>query len=90
MKRKIPYRIFGGLRFYQRKEIKDALAYLRIVVNENDDQALLRIINEPKRGIGDKTISNLKEDSERYGNSIYRVAKWKSYSFRFPRRPVHS
>ena len=82
MKRKIPYRIFGGLRFYQRKEIKDALAYLRIVVNENDDQALLRIINEPKRGIGDKTISNLKEDSERYGNSIYRVVKENKDAFK--------
>ena len=82
MKRKIPYRIFGGLRFYQRKEIKDALAYLRIVVNENDDQALLRIINEPKRGIGDKTILNLKEDSERYGNSIYRVVKENKDAFK--------
>ena len=82
MKRKIPYRIFGGLRFYQRKEIKDALAYLRVVVNENDDQALLRIINEPKRGIGDKTISNLKEDSERYGNSIYRVVKENKDAFK--------
>ena len=82
MKRKIPYRIFGGLRFYQRKEIKDALAYLRVVVNENDDQALLRIINEPKRGIGDKTISNLKEDSEKYGNSIYRVVKENKDAFK--------
>ena len=75
MKRKLPYRIFGGLRFYQRKEIKDALAYLRIVTNENDDQALLRIINVPRRGVGEKAISNLVEDSQKYGNSIYRVVK---------------
>jgi len=75
MKRKLPYRIFGGLRFYQRKEIKDALAYLRVVTNENDDQALLRIINVPRRGIGEKAINNLVEDSEKYGNSIYRVVK---------------
>jgi DNA helicase-2/ATP-dependent DNA helicase PcrA len=82
MKRKIPYRIFGGLRFYQRKEIKDALAYLRVVVNENDDQALLRIINEPRRGIGDKTLSNLKEDSVLYGHSIYRVVKENKDAFK--------
>ena len=75
MRNKVPYRIFGGLRFYQRKEIKDTLAYLRVVINENDDQALLRIINVPRRGIGDKAISNLKEDSQKYGNSIYRVVK---------------
>lgn len=82
MKRKIPYRIFGGLRFYQRKEIKDALAYLRVVVNENDDQALLRVINEPRRGIGDKTLSNLKEDSVLYGHSIYRVVKENKDAFK--------
>ena len=75
MKNQIPYRIFGGLRFYQRKEIKDTLAYLRVVINENDDQALLRIINVPRRGIGDKAIENLIEDSQKYGNSIYRVVK---------------
>ena len=75
MKKKLPYRIFGGLRFYQRKEIKDAIAYLRVVTNEGDDQALLRIINVPKRGVGDKAIANLVEDSKKYGNSIYRVVK---------------
>ena len=82
MKRKLPYRIFGGLRFYQRKEIKDALAYLRVVTNENDDQALLRIINVPRRGIGEKVISNLIEDSEKYGNSIYRVVKENKDAFK--------
>ena len=75
MKRKLPYCIFGGLRFYQRKEIKDAIAYLRVVTNENDDQALLRIINVPRRGVGDKAISNIQEDSKKYGNSMYRVVK---------------
>ena len=75
IRRKLPYKIFGGLRFYQRKEIKDTLAYLRVVTNENDDQALLRIINVPRRGIGDKAISNLIEDSKKYGNSIYNVVK---------------
>ena len=82
MKRQLPYRIFGGLRFYQRKEIKDALAYLRVVTNENDDQALLRIINVPRRGIGEKVIENLIEDSAKYGNSIYRVVKENKDAFR--------
>jgi DNA helicase-2/ATP-dependent DNA helicase PcrA len=52
----IPYRIIGGLKFYQRKEIKDIIAYLRLVENFNDEISLERIINEPKRGIGDKTV----------------------------------
>jgi DNA helicase-2/ATP-dependent DNA helicase PcrA len=52
----IPYRIIGGLKFYQRKEIKDIIAYLRLIENFNDEISLERIINEPKRGIGDKTV----------------------------------
>ncbi len=52
----IPYRIIGGLKFYQRKEIKDVIAYLRLIENYNDEISLERIINEPKRGIGDKTV----------------------------------
>lgn len=55
----IPYRIYGGLSFYQRKEIKDLLAYLRFTVNHNDEQALKRIINYPKRGIGDTTFAKI-------------------------------
>jgi DNA helicase-2/ATP-dependent DNA helicase PcrA len=53
----IPYRIIGGLKFYQRKEIKDIIAYLRLIENFKDEISLERIINEPKRGIGDKTVS---------------------------------
>lgn len=56
----IPYRIYGGLSFYQRKEIKDVLAYLRLIANPNDEEAFKRIINYPKRGIGDTTVSKLK------------------------------
>ncbi len=58
-KRDIPYRIYGGLSFYQRKEIKDLLAYLRLIVNPNDEESLKRIINYPARGIGQSTLDKL-------------------------------
>ncbi len=58
-KRNIPYRIYGGLSFYQRKEIKDALAYFRLAINPHDDEALKRIINYPARGIGETTVNKL-------------------------------
>lgn len=58
-KRNIPYRIYGGLSFYQRKEVKDAIAYFRMSINPNDDEALKRIINFPARGIGETTLNKL-------------------------------
>jgi DNA helicase-2/ATP-dependent DNA helicase PcrA len=58
-KMNIPYRIFGGLSFYQRKEIKDILSYLRFVINENDEQSFRRIINLPKRGIGNSSVDKI-------------------------------
>jgi len=58
-KRNIPYRIYGGLSFYQRKEVKDALAYFRLTINPADDEALRRIINFPSRGIGETTVNKL-------------------------------
>lgn len=72
-KRNIPYKIYGGLSFYQRKEIKDLLAYLRLTVNQNDEEALKRIINYPRRGIGDTTIDKLKEVAQKYNASIWTV-----------------
>ena len=72
-KRNIPYKIYGGLSFYQRKEIKDLIAYLRLTVNQNDEEALKRIINYPRRGIGDSTIDKLKEVSQKYNVSIWTV-----------------
>ncbi|MBR3768092.1 MAG: UvrD-helicase domain-containing protein [Clostridia bacterium] len=67
----IPYRIIGGHRFYDRKEIKDALAYLAVVSNPNDNIRLRRIVNEPKRGIGETTINSLFEISSRLGESVF-------------------
>jgi len=55
----VPYQLVGGVSFYQRKEIKDVIAYLKLLVNPNDEEALLRVINEPSRGIGDKSLSDL-------------------------------
>lgn len=71
LKDSIPYRIVGGIGFYSRKEIKDVLAYLRLIYNEKDNISLLRVINTPKRGIGNKTISNLIEKANNEGKSIY-------------------
>ncbi|GIJ94135.1 ATP-dependent helicase [Capnocytophaga stomatis] len=72
-KRDIPYRIYGGLSFYQRKEIKDMLAYLRLIVNPNDEEALIRIINFPARGIGSSTIEKLTLTANHYKKSIFDV-----------------
>ena len=72
-KRNIPYKIYGGLSFYQRKEIKDLLAYFRLTVNPNDEEALKRVINYPRRGIGDTTVDKLKEVALRYDVSIWTV-----------------
>jgi DNA helicase-2/ATP-dependent DNA helicase PcrA len=58
-RKSIPYRIYGGMSFYQRKEIKDLLAYLRLLVNHNDDEAFKRVVNYPKRGIGDTTMERI-------------------------------
>jgi DNA helicase-2/ATP-dependent DNA helicase PcrA len=69
----IPYRIYGGLSFYQRKEIKDLLAYLRFAINHNDEQALKRIINYPKRGIGDTTFAKIIVTANEHGATLWDV-----------------
>ncbi|WPX09984.1 ATP-dependent helicase [Anaerocellum danielii] len=69
----VPYKVVGALRFYERKEIKDIIAYLRLITNPHDDLSLFRIINVPKRGIGNSTIEKIKVLSEKYGISAYTV-----------------
>ena len=69
----IPYRIYGGLSFYQRKEIKDVIAYFRVVANPNDEEALKRIINYPTRGIGDTTVQKIVAAATAYGVSLWTV-----------------
>ncbi|GHC62687.1 ATP-dependent helicase [Ulvibacter litoralis] len=72
-KKDIPYRIYGGLSFYQRKEIKDVLYYLRLVLNPKDEEALKRVINYPARGIGSTTIDKIVVAANHYGRSMFEV-----------------
>lgn len=72
-KRNIPYKIYGGQSFYERKEIRDLIAYLRLVVNPDDEEALRRVINYPKRGIGDTTIQKLMELARSLDVSIWSI-----------------
>ncbi len=74
-KENIPYRIYGGLSFYQRKEIKDVIAYFRVVTNPNDEEALKRIINYPTRGIGDTTVTKIVQAANMHGVSLWTVIK---------------
>ena len=71
----IPYKVIGGLKFYERKEIKDTIAYLRLIANQSDNISLKRIINEPKRGIGKTSLDNIEEISQKAGISMYEVIK---------------
>ncbi|MDI9485525.1 MAG: DNA helicase PcrA [Bacillota bacterium] len=71
MRRGVPYRIVAGLRFYERKEIKDLLAYLRLIHNPDNDLAFLRIVNVPKRGLGDATVGRLSAYAEEFGISLF-------------------
>nr|WP_269902718.1 3'-5' exonuclease [Crassaminicella thermophila] len=73
MKAGIPYRIYGGLKFYDRKEIKDIIAYLRLIQNPVDDVSFKRVINVPKRGIGDRTVEKLEQMANQTGESIFSV-----------------
>ena len=72
-KKDIPYRIYGGLSFYQRKEVKDVLCYLRLVINPKDEEALMRVINYPARGIGNTTIEKLTIAANHYKRSMFEI-----------------
>ena len=73
MRSAIPYRIYGGLSFYQRKEVKDAICYFRLVINPDDDEALRRVINYPTRGIGDTTVGKITHCATEHGVSLWQV-----------------
>ena len=73
-KRNIPYHVYGGLSFYQRKEIKDMLAYLRLIVNPKDEESFKRVINYPGRGIGQTTINKLVVAAQEINLSLFEVA----------------
>ena len=73
-KRNIPYRVYGGLSFYQRKEVKDILAYLRLIVNPKDEESLRRVINYPARGIGQTTMNKLVVAAQEHNLSLFEVA----------------
>ena len=70
----IPYRVYGGLRFFERAEIKDALAYLRLVMNRDDDPSFERVVNTPPRGIGARTVEAVREHARATGTSLWRAA----------------
>ena len=72
----IPYNIYGGIKFYERKEIKDIIAYLRLIFNTSDNLSLKRIINEPKRGIGKTSLDNIQDISDKTGKSMYEIIKY--------------
>lgn len=83
LKKNIKYRVIGSFYFYNRKEIKDLLCYLRLINNHKDDVSLLRIINTPRRGIGDKTIENLTELAAQNNTSLYEaIEKGKELEFK--------
>ena len=71
----MPYRIIGGLRFYERKEIKDVIAYLRLINNISDDLAFERVINIPKRGIGKTTLSKINQIARLNNTSMFEASQ---------------
>ena len=75
MREGIPFKVIGGLKLYERKEIKDIIAYLRLIHNSADNLSLKRIINEPKRGIGKTSIEQIQEISDKTGNSMYEIIR---------------
>ena len=75
---RIPYKVYGGLKFFERAEIKDALAYLRLLLNRDDDAAYERVVNVPTRGVGDRTVEALREEAKSAGISLWKAAAARS------------
>ena len=75
LKRQMPYRVYGGMRFFERAEIKDALAYLRLQANRDDDAAFERAVNTPPRGIGERTLDEVRRTAREYGQSLWQAAQ---------------
>jgi DNA helicase-2/ATP-dependent DNA helicase PcrA len=71
----MPYRIYGGLRFFERQEIKDALAYLRLLANRHDDASFERAVNTPTRGIGERTVQTVRDHARAFGLSLWQAAR---------------
>ena len=71
----LAYRIYGGMRFFDRQEIKDALGYLRLVANRDDDAAFERIVNTPARGIGGKTLDTIRASAREQGITLWRASQ---------------
>lgn len=90
MARDVPYRVLGGIKYYDRKEIKDAMAYMRLVQNPADDLSLVRIINEPKRGIGDKTVEKLRTLANVRGESLFSLLMDEEIVDGLPTKAVNS
>ncbi|NCW93729.1 MAG: DNA helicase PcrA [Actinobacteria bacterium] len=85
MRAGVPYKVVGGVRFYERKEVKDLLAYLRVLVNPDDEVSLRRIINTPKRGIGDRALDSIDDLAKRDGISFWQALSRSSISDLSPR-----
>ena len=80
MERGIPYKLVKGTSFYERREVKDCIAYMRLAINPNDSAALLRVINEPKRGIGKQSVEQLTSAADTYDVSLYQALSAECYS----------
>ncbi|MBV2209027.1 MAG: DNA helicase II [Thermomonas sp.] len=75
LKRQMPYRVYGGMRFFERAEIKDTLAYLRLMANRDDDAAFERAVNTPTRGIGERTLDEVRRTAREHAESLWRAAQ---------------
>lgn len=87
---RIPYRVYGGLRFFERAEIKDALAYLRLTLNHADDPSLERIVNHPPRGIGERTVDTIRQLARAEGRAMWEVAEEAALSGEFTPRAANA